>query len=148
MYPQDENEAGKFAAGLIKSLHSDQTRDGIMKALTDTRAPIHVRIATIASNVITAMLLRVKQQAQRPPHIKLILNALKMVIVELSRMALIAGIKVSDKDKAQAAKLAGDMIESGEQGGQAQGQPPPQQVQEQPMQQPQPQGLIGGAING
>ena len=143
MYPQDENEAGKFAAGLIKSLHSDQTRDGIMKALTDNRAPIHVRIATLASSVITAMLMRVKQQAQRPPHIKLILNALKMVITELSRMALIAGIKVSEQDKAQAAKLSGDMIESGEQG--------PQQPQQQPMQQqppPQPQGLIGGAING
>jgi hypothetical protein len=142
MYPQDENEAGKFAAGLIKSLHSDDTRDGIMKALTDSRAPIHVRIATIASNIVTAMLMRVKQQAQRPPHIKLILNSLKLVITELSRMALIAGIKVSDKDKAQAAKLSGDMIESGEQGGQRQ----PQQMQEQPQQQPQPQGLIGGAI--
>ena len=143
MYPQNEDEAGKFAAGLIKSLHSDQTRDKIMQALTDERVPVAARIATVVSNIMTAMLSRVKNQAGRQPHAQLLIKSIRMLVIEASRMAMIAGIKVTDEDKRNAAKLAGDMIESGNQPQQGQ---PMQQQAPMPQQQPQQQGLIGGAM--
>jgi histidinol phosphatase-like enzyme len=114
-----------------------------MKILMDNRVPVAARLATLVSNIMTAMLARIRKQAGRKPHIKMLVAAIKMLIIEASRMALIAGVEVTDDDKRKAAKLAGDMLEAGNspQGqqpmqGQPQGQPTPQQ----------PQGIVGGAM--
>ena len=150
MYPQNKDEAEKFSAGLIKSLHSDQTREKTMQVLTDERVPVAARLATVVSNIMTAMLSRVKNQADRQPHAQLLVQSIRMLIIEASRMAMIAGVKVTDEDKRNAAKLAGDMIESGfqsqEQQPVQQQSPMPQQQPMQQAQQPQQQGLIGGAM--
>jgi hypothetical protein len=148
MYPQNKQEADKFAAGLIKSLHSDQTRDANMKILTDNRVPVAARLATLVSNIMTAMLARINKQAGgRKPHIRMLVDAIKMLIIEASRMALIAGVEVTEDDKRKAAKIAGDMLEAGnspQQGPQG-GAPMQPQPQAQPMQ-PQQQGWIGGQM--
>jgi hypothetical protein len=151
-YPKNQDEVNKFTSGLIKSLHSDQTRDKIMAALTDERAPVAARLATVVSMVLTAMLQRVQQQAGRKPHIQLLLKSIKMLIVEASRMAQIAGVRVTPDDQRNAAKMSGDMLESGmmQKGGQPQGgqMQPQQQAPQGPPQPVQPQGLIAGAQNG
>lgn len=148
MYPKDTQEVDKFVAGIIKSLHSDQTRDQIMQVLTDERAPVAARLATVVSMVMTAMLQRVQTQAGRKPHINLLTKAIKMIIVEASRMAMIAGVRVTLEDQKNAAKLAGDMIEDGMKGGQR--QPMAQQSNQQQMQQPQQPmaqpGIVQGAM--
>lgn len=148
MYPQNKQEAEKFSAGLIKSLHSDQTRDANMKILTDNRVPVAARLATLVSNIMTAMLARINKQAGgRKPHIRMLVDAIKMLIIEASRMALIAGVEVTEDDKRKAAKLSGDMLEAGNtpQQGPQQGGAPAQPAPMQP-QVPQQQGLIGGQM--
>lgn len=141
MYPKDKNEADKFAIGIINSLHDEKTTDGVMKQLTAQDVPVAARVAGVTAQVVSSMLARVQQQAKRKPNLQLILKAIKMTIMEVSKMAEIAGIKVTQEDKQNAAKLAGDSIDAGQRGGPQQAQP-----QAQPeMQQPQRQPILGGA---
>lgn len=142
MYPKDEGEAGKFALGVIKTLHSEKTRPRIMKQLTNTQAPIAMRLAVVTSQVLKTMVDRVDQQAQgRRPHIQLMVNSIQLIITELAKMCKAAGIAVTKDDQMKAAKLAGDMIEQAQNGQQQQGQP-----QAAPQQPQQPQGLLGGMV--
>ena len=153
MYPKNKDDAEKFSIGIIESLHNEKTRPGIMKQLTVEGLPTAPKIAGVVSMVITSMLQRVKTQAGRKPHIQLLLKAIKMTVLEVSQMAQVAGIEVTPEDEKEAAKIAGDMIQEGQevamQSGQ-QGQPgeqmQPQPQEVQPQQAPQqPQGILGGA---
>lgn len=132
-YPKDKNEADKFVAGVIICLHDDKTRDAVMQQLTVDGAPVSARIAGVVTNAISSMLVRVKQQAKRRPNLQLVIKAIKLAILEVSKMAEIAGITVTREDQANAAKIAGDAIDAGQKGeGQAmnqQAQQPQQPVQ-------------------
>jgi len=142
MYPNNKQEVDKFVVGLIRSIHDDSTRPNIMKQLKRQGVPLPLKLGTLASQIILAMLARVKSQAQRPPHMKLVLNSIKLVITELAKMLEITGEKVSRQDMQQAAKIAGDLIDGGMRGEQPQEmQGVPQQQQQQP---PQQGGLLGG----
>lgn len=135
-YPKDKNEVDKFVIGIIKSLHDEKIRPQLMKQLTNEQVPVHVRIGNVVSQVMTALLSKVRQQSGRKPHRELLLKSIKMVVMEVTKMAEMAGVKVTPDDQRNAAGIAGQMIESGQQKG-------PQQPTEQPTE--QPQGLIGGA---
>jgi len=152
MYPNNKQEADKFVAGLIRSIHDDSTRPNIIKQLKRHGVPLPLRLGNLTSQIILSMLSRVKSQAQRPPHMKLVLNSIKLVITELAKMLEITGEKVSRQDMQQAAKIAGDLIDGGMRGEQPhemQGVSGPQQPQQQMPQQQQQQppqhgGLLGG----
>jgi hypothetical protein len=139
VYPANKDEVQKFVAGIISSIHDDSTRDQIMSQLTNEQIPIQVRIGNVVSQIITAMLERVKKQAGRKPNLQLILKSIKMAVLEVAKMAEIAGAKSTPEERKQAAGIAGDLIESGQKG-QMQGQQPIQgQPQGQPMQGQNPQ---------
>jgi hypothetical protein len=135
VYPKDKNEVDKFVAGVITSIHDDGIRDQIMQQLMNEQVPVPVRIGNVVSQIITSMLERVKKQSGRKPHLQLILKSIKMTVLEVSKMAEIAGIKSTPEERKQAAGIAGSLIESGQKG-QQQGQADPMQ-QGQGMMQPQ-----------
>lgn len=139
MYPANQGEIDKFTAGIIKSLHSKESRDQIVQQLLTEEVPLPARIASVAASVLTAMLQRVKQQTGRQPHQRLLVKAIAMTVREIGLIIQAIGGKVEQEVLAQAAEMVGDMLESG-MGQQGQAQPQqPQQQQAQP-----PQGLIGG----
>ena len=168
VYPNNQDEAEKFVAGIIKTLHNDKTRPGIMKQLTNDKVPIVMRIGSVAASVITSMLTRVIQKLSRKPKKSVILKAINMTVKEVAKMAEVAGQKSTPEERKQAAGVAGGLIEEGmskgkgqqdQSQGPPQGQPmqgQPQQMQGQPQQpQGQPQqpmqgqpmqqrGLLGG----
>lgn len=146
-YPANKDEAEKFKLGIIKSLHSDETREQILQQLTNKEVPVFVRLASVASQVINAMVIRVQEQAKRKPQFPMMVAAIKMTVLEVSRMAQMAGVKVLEADIRKSGKLAGDMIEQTHMQ-----QGTPQAGQQQPMQQAPPQqpvmgnqGLLEGA---
>jgi len=153
MYPQNKDESDKFAAGIIKLIHNEKTQQSIVKELQDDRAPVALRLGSVASKVIMRMVMLVQEQAGgRKPHFQMLIAAIKMTVKELAEVCKVIGVQVAPKDLAEASRIAGDLIEGGFKG-QEQGQPtqqgaPQVQPQQQLMpQQPQrPQGLIGGAI--
>lgn len=132
-YPANKMEVEKFAIGVINALHEPSMRDKIMKQLTAKQGPIEVKIGVIATQFVMAMLQKVKEQSGRPPHLKLIINAIRLTVQELAAMCKAAGIKVSIKQQKTAAKLAGDSIQAAMQQGMQQ-----QQAAQQGMQQPGP----------
>ena len=141
MYPKDKEQLDKFISGIIQSLHSEETQPKIMAQLTAEQVPVPARIGNIVSQVLTAMLVRVQKQTGEQPAPELILKSIKMIIQELSKMANLAGVEVTPEDQVQAAQIAGDMLEKGENAAMSGGQ------QEEQMQ-PQQQGIIGGMQDG
>jgi len=135
-YPANQNEAKKFVAGIIKTLHNDKTRPGIMQQLTNDKIPIVMRIGSVAASVITSMLMRVLQKAKRKPKKSLVLQAINMTVKEVAKMAEVAGHKSTPKERKEAAGVAGGLIEQGMNGGKG--------TQGQPQQPQQPRGLLGG----
>lgn len=150
MYPKDTSEVEKFVSGIIQSLHTPKSRDIFMKQLTSEQVPVAARVGSVVANVISSMLQRVKKQGGgRKPHLNLILKSIKLAVVEVSKMAEIAGVDITPEEQKEAAKIAGDMIESGEMAQQApQEQQQHQQMQPQAQQPQQAPGLIGGVQNG
>lgn len=144
MYPGNKDEVDKFVAGIITSLHSDKTRPGIMKQLTSQNVPVAGRLGNVTAQVISAMLVRVKQQAKRRPHKNLLLKSIHMTVKEVSKMAEMAGVKVTPEDRKKAARFAGNVIEDGHSGKAGQQQQAQQAGPAQPqMQQGQPQSQPG-----
>jgi hypothetical protein len=144
-YPQSKDQVDKFVVGIIKSLHDEKTQPGFMKQLTNQEIPIQMRIGNVVSQVITALLAKVKSQAGKKPNLKLILKAINMTVKEVAKMAEIAGQPSTPEERKEAAGIAGQMIESGQQpGGNLQPAPTPEQPMAQPPQNMPQQGLIGG----
>lgn len=146
-YPQSKDQVDKFVIGIIKSLHNEKTQPGFMKQLTNQEIPIQMRIGNVVSQVITALLAKVKSQAGKKPNLQLILKAINMTVKEVAKMADIAGQPSTPEERKEAAGIAGDLIESGQktpQEGNLQPAPTPEQPMAQPPQNMPQQGLIGG----
>lgn len=143
-YPANQGELEKFRAGLIEMLHGEKTGPKIVQQLMNEGGPVAARIGAIAANVVMVMLQKVRQQSGRKPHMQLVVKAIQIVVKELAMMLRVAGKKPpTPEEMKQAAKLAGDMIESGARPGQ---QPAAGQMQPQQQQVPQPQGLVAGGM--
>ncbi len=140
-YPLDERQLEKFIVGISRELHTtDYYRNGIR----DTRAPIAVRIGSLAAVALKNMFMRVREQTGIRPGKALVILAIKTVISELGTMARAAGQEVTGDDLEQAAQIASknlDDVMSGRAAGD-QGAPA------QPQQERQSAGLAGTAVMG
>jgi len=137
-YPKSKDEVDRFVASLISLIHDENTRPQIMKQIANTKVPVYVRIGNAVSQVLTVLLKKVMDSTGRKPNIKLILNAIKSAVREISAMANIAGVKSTPEDRKKAAGMAGQLIDSG-MSGKGQQQPTEQGPPQNEMQ----QGLMG-----
>lgn len=114
VYPASKEQAEKFIYSTVQVIHEDEQVPQILKEAKGTDAPVGMIIGALAGQILTQMYTQLFQQTDGQVQVdkQFAVKTIRLAIQEISAMAEAAKIPVAKEDKQQAAKVAGDAIET------------------------------------
>lgn len=145
LYPTNEEQGRKFAAQMVKLIHTDEKIKEILQTQSQQNAQMNVVLGGIAAQILTLLFTKLTEQTGgmkvRP---KWVVEIIRVAVKELSILADSMGMDTPVEDEQVAAQIAGDTLDANmKELYKNRGKTPrPQQSQGQVPQQgaPQPQG--------